>query len=76
MPDQQMCFEVITGDFISKVISDSRRNIIDLIRQSYLIHHQDKTENPDSCFLHFKNKPEARIIALPAATDISVSGIK
>ncbi|CEE95374.1 Ornithine cyclodeaminase/mu-crystallin [Xenorhabdus nematophila str. Anatoliense] len=81
MPDQQMRFEVITGDFISKVISDSRRNIIDLIRQSYLIHHQDKTENPDSCFLHFKNKPEARIIALPAAidnpdTDITVSGIK
>ncbi|MBC8951271.1 2,3-diaminopropionate biosynthesis protein SbnB [Xenorhabdus sp. TS4] len=81
MPNGQMNFEVITGDFINQVISSSRPEIISLVCQSYLTHHQDKTENPDSYFLRFKNKPEARIIALPAAIDnpeenISVSGIK
>lgn len=81
MSDGQRGFEVITGDFINKVIATSRRDIIDLVRQSYLTHHQGKTENPDSYFLRFKNKPEARIIALPAAidnpeADTSVSGIK
>ncbi|MDQ9130019.1 2,3-diaminopropionate biosynthesis protein SbnB [Serratia fonticola] len=81
MSNGQIGFEVITGDFINKVIATSRRGIIDLIQQSYLTHHQGKTENPDSYFLRFKNKPEARIIALPAAiSDLeegtSVAGIK
>ncbi|KAB8029693.1 2,3-diaminopropionate biosynthesis protein SbnB [Fluviispira multicolorata] len=81
MFNREINFEVITGDFINKVIETSRRDIIELVRQSYLTHHQGKTENPDSYFLRFKNKPEARIIALPAAidnpeSDISVSGIK
>ncbi|PHM74239.1 2,3-diaminopropionate biosynthesis protein SbnB [Xenorhabdus kozodoii] len=81
MSNEQMNFEVITGDFINQVISSSRPEIISLVCQSYLTHHQGKTENPDSYFLRFKNKPEARIIALPAAIDnpeenISVSGIK
>lgn len=81
MQDKQFSFEIISGDYINDVISTSRRAIIKLISQTYLTHLLGKTENPDSYFLHFKNKPEARIIALPAAIDdpeihVCVSGIK
>lgn len=81
MSDDRVDFEVITGGFIKKVIDSSRRDIVALVSQCYQTHHQGKTDNPDSYFLRFKNKPEARIIALPAAIDnpkanTSVSGIK
>ncbi|WP_122279256.1 2,3-diaminopropionate biosynthesis protein SbnB [Pseudomonas syringae group genomosp. 3] len=81
MHNEAMGFEVITGEFINKVISSSRQEIVRLVSESYLAHDLGKTVNPDSYFLNFKDKPEARIIALPAAInnpsmDMSVSGIK
>jgi 2,3-diaminopropionate biosynthesis protein SbnB len=74
-------FSVIPGDFIETVLSDTKLKIIDIVCQGYLLHHHRKTINPDSYFLRFDDKPEARIIALPAAVrdldgGLSVSGIK
>jgi len=80
MNHEQPAFQVITGKFIESVLNSSRRDIIDIVKKCYLVHHQGKTENPSSYFLHFRDKPEARIIALPAAInhapDMLVSGIK
>ncbi|WP_047249846.1 2,3-diaminopropionate biosynthesis protein SbnB [Chromobacterium subtsugae] len=74
-------FSVITGDFIHGALAQAKTEVIDIIRQAYLLHHQRKTVNPDSYFLRFADKPEARIIALPAAirdadSALEVSGIK
>jgi 2,3-diaminopropionate biosynthesis protein SbnB len=74
-------FSVLGGAFIRDVLADSRREVIALVRECYLQHHREKTLNPDSYFLRFPDKPEARIIALPAAIRPDegrggVSGIK
>src|SRR5262249_5573408 len=37
------------------------------VRETYLAHHRGATVNPNSYFLRFPDRPEARIIALPAA---------
>ncbi|WP_423392347.1 2,3-diaminopropionate biosynthesis protein SbnB [Burkholderia sp. LMG 21824] len=81
MRDDHPCFSVISGDFIEAILSETKPQIIDLVQQGYLLHHHRKTINPDSYFLRFDDKPEARIIALPAAVrdldgGLSVSGIK
>ncbi len=81
MHKKQANFEVITGNFIQEILATSKREIMNIVRQSYLIHHHGHTENPNSYFLRFTDKPEARIIALPAAINdqsnhLSVSGIK
>ncbi|WP_431033799.1 2,3-diaminopropionate biosynthesis protein SbnB [Streptomyces sp. P6-2-1] len=71
-------FSVIGGTTARAVIASSRQAIVDLVRDTYLTHEAGDTVNPDSYFLRFPDKPDARIIALPAhiggGTD--VSGIK
>ncbi|MBV6325540.1 2,3-diaminopropionate biosynthesis protein SbnB [Duganella sp. HSC-15S17] len=74
-------FRVIGGDYICEQLAASRREVIDLVRDCYLQHEDGQTVNPDSYFLRFPDRPEARIIALPAALRTSqqseaVSGIK
>ncbi|HEY8976064.1 MAG TPA: 2,3-diaminopropionate biosynthesis protein SbnB [Burkholderiaceae bacterium] len=81
MSDTPPQFSVLGGAFIRDVLSDSRREVIELVRECYLQHHREQTLNPDSYFLRFPDKPEARIIALPAAIRPdggrgAVSGIK
>ncbi|MEQ5842409.1 2,3-diaminopropionate biosynthesis protein SbnB [Paraburkholderia acidicola] len=74
-------FSVIGGSYISDLLAKSRVDIIDIVEHCYRLHHLGGTHNPDSYFLRFDDKPEARIIALPAAIrDVDrkafVSGIK
>lgn len=81
MHDHQPSFSVIPGDFIETILSDTKPRIIDIVRQGYLLHHERKTINSNSYFLRFDDKPEAHIIALPAAVrdldgGLSVAGIK
>lgn len=81
MHDHRPAFSVIPGDFIQSILLAQPCQIIDIVRQGYELHHQHKTINPDSYFLRFDDKPEARIIALPAAlrdpdSGLSVAGIK
>jgi len=81
MHDHPPTFSVIPGDFIESALAATKPQIIDIVRQGYLLHHHRKTINPNSYFLCFDDKPEARIIALPAAVHdldggLSVSGIK
>ncbi|MFZ6771671.1 2,3-diaminopropionate biosynthesis protein SbnB [Undibacterium sp. SXout7W] len=69
---------VVPGRAIADLLSKSHANVIGVVRDTYLAHGAAQTINPDSYFLRFDDKPEARIIALPAALkgDRAVSGIK
>src|SRR5207253_9340060 len=51
---------------------------IDVVRDAYLAHARGQTVNPDSYFLRFPEKPDCRIIALPAylGDGFHVAGLK
>ena len=78
MNEQIPNFNVIDGEAIRKTIEASRSEILELVKESYLLHHDKKSVNPDSYFLRFPSKPNSRIIALPAFIDgnFNVAGIK
>lgn len=71
-------FSVIGGKTARNIIGASRQEIVDVVRDTYLAHEAGDTVNPDSYFLRFPEKPDARIIALPAhlGAGADVSGIK
>jgi 2,3-diaminopropionate biosynthesis protein SbnB len=59
-------FHVMGGKDIRAIIEKSRAEIVTCVRDTYLAHHRGETINPNSYFLRFPEKPNARIIALPA----------
>lgn len=71
-------FCVVPGAFIAEALADRHNTIVEVVRDAYLRHHAGQTINPDSYFLRFDDKPNARIIALPAAIkgDGAIAGIK
>ena len=71
-------FSVISGSIVNKILQSNYAKVIDLVESAYLAHGEKKTLNPDSYFLKYPDKPEARIIALPAhlGGDFKISGIK
>ncbi|MEU0175328.1 2,3-diaminopropionate biosynthesis protein SbnB [Streptomyces massasporeus] len=71
-------FSVIGGDVVAAVLAGRHRTVLDLVEQTYRAHGQGRTVNPHSHFLRFPERPEARIIALPAAVSgaRAANGIK
>ncbi|MEV0388971.1 2,3-diaminopropionate biosynthesis protein SbnB [Nonomuraea sp. NPDC050643] len=71
-------FEVVPGTVVAAILKTNRGQVLDLVRNAYLWHERKQTINPDSYFLRFPDKPEARIIALPAYVGGTVdkAGIK
>jgi N-[(2S)-2-amino-2-carboxyethyl]-L-glutamate dehydrogenase len=71
-------FHVMGGKDVRAVIEASRPEILARVRETYLAHHRGETINPSSYFLRFPDKPDSRIIALPALLRGSpdVAGIK
>jgi N-[(2S)-2-amino-2-carboxyethyl]-L-glutamate dehydrogenase len=71
-------FSVISGAIVNKILQDNYTKVVSLVESAYLAHGEKKTLNPDSYFLKYPDKPEARIIALPAhlGGDFNISGIK
>jgi ornithine cyclodeaminase len=71
-------FHVMGGTDIRAIIEKSRPDIVARVRDTYLAHHRGGTVNPNSYFLRFPDKPNARIIALPALLrgEPGVAGIK
>lgn len=59
-------FEVVPGPAVDAVLDSSADAVLDLVTEAYLRHGRGETVNPDSYFLRFPDKPEARIIALPS----------
>ncbi|MGK5529721.1 2,3-diaminopropionate biosynthesis protein SbnB [Streptomyces sp. URMC 129] len=59
-------FHIVDGRSVEAVISSSRNRVVDWVEEAYLLHAEGASVNPDSHFLKFPQKPDTRIIALPA----------
>lgn len=72
-------FCLINAKTINKIISFHIEKIYQLVSDAYIWQHQKKIVNSKSHFLYFNEKPDARIIALPAYINhesISTAGLK
>src|SRR6266699_2747972 len=69
---------IINGKTVFDIIRAHRAECIDVVRNAYLAHAQGQSVNPDSNFLRFPDKPDCRIIALPAylGDGFHVAGLK
>jgi len=75
---KQLPFTVISGEVVHRLIRDDFAGCVDVVRTAYLAHDRKQTVNPSSVFLRFPDRPNARIIALPAhlSAPVPVSGLK
>lgn len=71
-------FNVVAGATVRSILEADRAGVVEVVRQAYLSHRAGASVNPDSCFLRFPEKPDSRIIALPAflGDDVQLAGIK
>jgi len=69
---------IINGKTVFDVVHAHRADCIDVVRDAYLAHARGQSVNPDSYFLRFPEKPDCRIIALPACLGdgFHVAGLK
>src|SRR5260370_23481592 len=69
---------IINGKTVCDIVRAHRVECIDVVRNAYLAHADGKSVNPDSYFLQFPEKPDCRIIALPAflGDGFGVAGLK
>src|SRR5437773_2576474 len=69
---------IINGKTVSDIIRAHRDECVEIVRDAYLAHARGQTVNPDSFFLRFPEKPDCRIIALPAylGDGCGVAGLK
>jgi 2,3-diaminopropionate biosynthesis protein SbnB len=74
----QFELSIINGKTVSDIVNANRADCIDVVKHAYLAHAEGKSVNPDSYFLRFPNKPDCRIIALPAflGEGFGVAGLK
>jgi ornithine cyclodeaminase len=74
----QFELSVINGKTVFDIIRADRAGCIDIVRNAYLAHARGQSVNPDSNFLRFPEKPDCRIIALPAyiGDGFHVAGLK
>ncbi len=69
---------IINGKTVFDIVRARRAECIDVVRDAYLAHARGQSVNPDSYFLRFPDKPDCRIIALPAyvGDGFHVAGLK
>src|SRR5574341_2250254 len=69
---------IINGKTVFDIIRGHRAECIEIVRGAYLAHANGQSVNPDSYFLRFPEKPDCRIIALPAylGDGFHVAGLK
>ena len=69
---------IINGRTVSDIIRARRGECVEIVRGAYLAHARGQSVNPDSYFLRFPDKPDCRIIALPAylGDGFDVAGLK
>src|SRR3989449_9931695 len=69
---------IISGNTVFDIIRTHRDECIRIVRDAYLAHAHGQSVNPDSYFLRFPEKPDCRIIALPAylGAGFHVAGLK
>ncbi|MEV4337044.1 2,3-diaminopropionate biosynthesis protein SbnB [Streptomyces sp. NPDC049590] len=71
-------FAVIPGGQVHTALTGREKQVMEIVEEAYRLHGAGRTVNPPSYFLRFPDRPDARIIALPASCggDIGVDGIK
>ncbi|ARF54309.1 2,3-diaminopropionate biosynthesis protein SbnB [Streptomyces gilvosporeus] len=71
-------FAVISGGQVHRALDGRHREVVDLIDAAYRTHGAGDTVNPPSYFLRFPDRPDSRIIALPASIggEVQVDGLK
>src|SRR5438874_8169136 len=69
---------IINGKTVFDLIHAHLADCIEIVREAYLAHADGQSVNPDSYFLRFPEKPDSRIIALPAylGNRFDVAGLK
>src|SRR5438046_3672407 len=69
---------IINGKTVFDIVRAHRAECLRIVREAYLAHADGQSVNPDSYFLKFPDKPDCRIIALPAylGKDFNVAGLK
>src|SRR5437763_1656998 len=74
----QFALSIINGKTVGDLIGDHRSECIAVVHDAYLAHADGHSVNPDSYFLRFPDKPDCRIIALPAflGNGFGVAGLK
>src|SRR5881394_3436696 len=74
----QFELSIINGKTVSDIVRAGRRECIGIVQAAYLAHADGQSVNPDSYFLRFPDKPDCRIIALPAylGNNFDVAGLK
>ena len=71
-------FLVLGNPAVLRALTGGEKEVVDCVRETYLQHEAGGTVNPDSYFLRFPEKPDSRIIALPAflSGESPLAGIK
>ncbi|MET9529783.1 2,3-diaminopropionate biosynthesis protein SbnB [Streptomyces sp. NPDC006649] len=71
-------FDIISGRTVREILSEERAAVLRIVASAYRAHAAGESVNPDSYFLRFPDKPDSRIIALPAflGDDVQLAGIK
>jgi N-[(2S)-2-amino-2-carboxyethyl]-L-glutamate dehydrogenase len=71
-------FSVVSGAQVQQVLQGQEKRIVELVEATYRLHGGGRTVNPPSYFLRFPDRPDARIIALPASVggESAVDGLK
>ncbi|MGN9846580.1 2,3-diaminopropionate biosynthesis protein SbnB [Nonomuraea sp. H19] len=59
-------FHVVPGNVVRHILDRSADRVRQIVVETYLAHERGATVNPDSYFLRFPDKPDSRVIALPA----------
>src|SRR5205809_2767562 len=74
----QFELSIINGKTVFDIIRAHRAECIDVVGHAYLAHAKGQSVNPHSYFLRFPEKPDCRIIALPAflGDGFAVAGLK
>ncbi|MER0242529.1 2,3-diaminopropionate biosynthesis protein SbnB [Streptomyces sp. HSW2009] len=71
-------FFVVPGAAVSSVLAGAHQDVLRIVADTYVAHEQGLSVNPDSYFLRFPDKPNARVIALPSylGGDVDTIGMK
>ncbi|GAB2866996.1 2,3-diaminopropionate biosynthesis protein SbnB [Actinocorallia aurea] len=71
-------FSVISGEQVHNALHGRERQVTAMIEAAYRLHGEGQTVNPDSYFLRFPDRPNSRIIALPASVkgEVNAHGMK
>jgi 2,3-diaminopropionate biosynthesis protein SbnB len=69
---------IVSGRTVSEIVRARRCECMQVVEEAYLAHADGHSVNPDSYFLRFPDKPDCRIIALPAylGNRFDVAGLK